>query len=381
MRYLCHPLGEYTQDSQYDYYTYTDDPTGLWPHQFGKLDLNCREKPVYSMTNGIVSSIWTSDGVTGINIRTSDLGICKVTGKDVIIRYLHWNESYVSEGDNVKIGQKIALSGNQGSGGEWHLHIDMYWADQPGGASAANAVRMGPYRDKIIPYYPDLDIRSQDTIRLYPTQDRMAIGDYLLYHIFTQNIIKVSQNVPEDSHAAVIWNWFINANIPNVSNRPELIAGIIGNFQTESYPAIDVLGTNGTYYGPWCQSGTSFRDYMINAGFSFHPYTTNPSNASGAIPSALTWLTQNSGDWVNWFMSVINQVSSQTGEAGARAYAELFCVCIERCVEILPQYPGDPVLDSGVRQVVRNEYGTEHKYQGLNSRREHAAAIYNQFAK
>lgn len=182
-------------------------------------------------------------------------------------------------------------------------------------------------------------------------------------------------DAPTDTNAGRIWNWFKYANIPNVSNRPELIAGIIGNCQQESYMAIDLLGCNNGYYGPWCEANEGFRSAVTSAGFSFHSYTPNPGDDSAAIPTIFTWLTESSSSWVDWLYGVINQVSSQTGEAGARAYAELFCVCVERCVG-----GSDAVLDPGVYQIMTDYYGgTVYQYQHLSNRRDNAANIYNTF--
>jgi hypothetical protein len=205
---------------------------------------------------------------------------------------------------------------------------------------------------------------------------RAALRLVLNVSIFALNCsIVVFPDAPTDTHAGVIWNWFKYAGIPNVSNRPELIAGIIGNCQQESYAAIDVLGCKGKFYGPWCESNAGFRNYMTSNGFTFHTYTTTPGDASNAIPYAFTWLTQQSDSWVNWLAGVIDQVSSQTGEAGARAYAELFCLCVERCVG-----GSDAIQDPGVVQIMHDFYGgTTYYYQDLGKRRDNAAAIYHQF--
>ena len=182
-------------------------------------------------------------------------------------------------------------------------------------------------------------------------------------------------DAPTDTNAGRIWNWFKYANIPNVSNRPELIAGIIGNCQRESYIAIDLLGSGNGFYGPWCESNENFRTTVINAGYTFHPYTANPGDDSAAIPTIFTWLTQSSSSWTDWLYDVIDQVANQTGEAGARAYAELFCVCIERCIN-----GTDAVLDPGVHQIMTDYYGgTVYDYQHLSERRDNAANIYNTF--
>ena len=136
-----------------------------------------------------------------------------------------------------------------------------------------------------------------------------------------------------------------------------------------------MLGNSTSYYGPWCEANAGFRTAVTNAGFSFHPYTANPGDDSAAIPTIFTWLVDSSPSWTDWLYDVINQVSSQTGEAGARAYAELFCVCIERCVG-----GSDAVLDPGVYQIMTDYYGgTVYQYQHLANRRDNAANIYNTF--
>ena len=181
-------------------------------------------------------------------------------------------------------------------------------------------------------------------------------------------------DAPETTNAGKIWNWFKYAGIPNVSNRPELIAGIIGNCQIESYMAIDLLGSGSGFYGPWCESNAGFRTTMTNAGYSFHSYTYSPGDDSAAIPTIFNWLTQQSESWVKWLVDVIDQVAEQTGEAGARAYAELFCVCVERCT------PGEgSVIDPGVYQIMIDYYHTAYLYQAISARRDAAADIYNQF--
>ena len=182
-------------------------------------------------------------------------------------------------------------------------------------------------------------------------------------------------DAPTDTNAGRIWNWFKYANIPNVSNRPELIAGIIGNCVNESFSAIDLLGSGGGYYGPWCESQVSFINTVTNAGYTFHQYTASPGDDSAAIPTIFNWLTQQSDSWVNWLINVISQVTNQTGEAGARSFAELFCVCVERCIN-----GTDAVLDPGVSQIMKDYYrGTIYQYQKLGDRRDSAAQIYRQF--
>lgn len=181
-------------------------------------------------------------------------------------------------------------------------------------------------------------------------------------------------DAPTDTHAGVIWNWFKHANIPNVSNRPELIAGVIGNCQAESYMAIDLLGCNDGYYGPWCESNIEFRTTVINAGYSFHPYTASPGDDSASVPTIFTWLTQQNPNWTYWFTRHIDMVTNQTGEAGARAYAELFAVDVEICID-----GGYVVEDPGVEAAIWDRYDRTYTYQDLDRRRDNAANIYNTF--
>ena len=185
----------------------------------------------------------------------------------------------------------------------------------------------------------------------------------------------VVPEAPTSSNAGIIWNWFRDAGIPNVSNRPELIAGIIGNCQQESFASIDVLGQSGIYCGPWCESNTAFKSYMQNNGFTFHAYSTSAGLQAAPIPYAFTWLTQQHPSWVNWLYNCIDQVQNKTGVEGARAYAELFCVCVERCIN-----GAYSVEDPGVYQIMRNYYGGRvYTYQDLSNRRNNAEAIYRQF--
>ena len=368
MRYLCHPLGEYSQTSGYDYYTYSG-------HE-GKVDIPCPVgTTVYSMTDGIVTQKFRdANNNTILCIKTDDLGMAKITHNNILVRYIHWSQALVEVGDVVKAGQEIALSGNEGESTGPHLHVDFQWDN---GGSGGGVVRMGGQYASLVSQYYSYQDRAYDTIRDVDTNAQIPIEDYLIYHIFTQDIVKVTGDVPVDSNAAAVWNWFRNANIPNISNRPEVIAGILGNFKQES--GIDILGygnVQGTaYYGPWCQSGTDFKNYVNNAGFTFHPYGSGETLQADAVPTVLKWLTERSGDWVGWFSQVVNQVQSQTGTAGARAYAELFAVCVERCVN-----GGFAVIDPGVRQVMFNYYGIEYFYQDLDNRRDYAEDFYRQFA-
>lgn len=191
-----------------------------------------------------------------------------------------------------------------------------------------------------------------------------------------------ASTVTEDSDAAAVWNWFVNAGIAGVSDKPEVIAGIIGNFMCEApnygdYYGFMVLGNGGGYYGMWCESNSDFRTYMSNQGFSWYSYYDDePSNSRDreAIPYELTWLTQYSSTWSGNFMDNIAAPNSQTGEAGARAYAELFAAGVEICPGTYGDY--DIVRDSGVANC---PFTSQGYYQGLVTRRDRAAEVYKKF--
>lgn len=377
MHYVCHPLGEYSQDPNYRFYSYQG-------HGDSKLDFNAPEgKDVFAMFPGVITYAgWDSyGGGNFITLKSTNNAYSDITGLPLYLRYMHLSQILVTYNQEVKAGDLIGKSGNTGQSTGPHLHLDM-------STNGTNPLQYPVITEDVaLRLRSDYDYEGHkhDLIAdLDNPGSGWEYGDNYYYHLIGQPTIWINKSsggdvpeVPTDTHAGVIWNWFRNANIPNVSNRPELIAGIIGNFQAESYIAIDVLGNNGQYYGPWCESNGGFRTYVTNAGFTFHPYTSTPSNASAAIPTVLEWLTKYSESWVSWLSRVIDQVSSKTGEAGARAYAELFCVCVERCV-------GGTVAvdDPGVRQIMLDYYGgTSYLYQDLGTRRNNAAAIYNQFAR
>ena len=131
----------------------------------------------------------------------------------------------------------------------------------------------------------------------------------------------------------------------------------------------------------WCESNSGIREAIYNAGLSglWYPYfnrnLTFDTEKQG-VPVQLEWLTTGSTEsWGNFFMNNVENVTNKTGTAGARAYAELFCISVERCVG-----GSDAVQDSGVHRAMTNYYGgTVYYYQELNQRRNYAERVYNDF--
>ena len=189
-----------------------------------------------------------------------------------------------------------------------------------------------------------------------------------------------SNPIDGDSIAAQCWNWFIQAGIPGVSDKPEVVAGIIGNMMQETGGGtydLMILGCGNGYYGPWCESNSGFRSAVEAAGYSWYSYYggTRSANETDAIPTVFQWLTQDSSSYVDWFATVLSSPTNQSGTAGARSYAELFCVCIERCVG------GEgSIEDPGVYKAMTDYYGgTVYTYQDLETRRSNAERVYNEF--
>lgn len=190
--------------------------------------------------------------------------------------------------------------------------------------------------------------------------------------------------IEEDSFAAIAWNWFVRAGISGVSDKPEVIAGILGNFMQETGGGtynFEVMGYGNGFYGMWCESNAGLRTAIRDAGLGdlWYPYFNRNLSFDverQGVAVQLQWLTTGSTEsWVNFFMSNVANVTNQTGVAGARAYAELFCVCVERCV-----YGSDSVEDPGVYRAMTRYYGgTVYQYQQLNTRRNYAERVYNEF--
>lgn len=85
------------------------------------LDLRARFEDVYSMFPGTVIAASYSSG--GGYYVTVDYGVCTCS-------FLHLSKIEVAKGQQVKAGQKIAVSGNSGKRTTGpHLHLSCKWSD------------------------------------------------------------------------------------------------------------------------------------------------------------------------------------------------------------------------------------------------------------
>ena len=87
----------------------------------GGNDINVDYMPVYAMDGGIVYKVAYDSGM-GHYIAIKGSG----NGKTFLTYYQHLKkDNFVSVGQAVERGQKIATSGSSGSAGTTHLHVEI----------------------------------------------------------------------------------------------------------------------------------------------------------------------------------------------------------------------------------------------------------------
>ncbi|MBQ3413422.1 hypothetical protein IJH33_01035 [Candidatus Saccharibacteria bacterium] len=186
-----------------------------------------------------------------------------------------------------------------------------------------------------------------------------------------------------DGRVEKIWNYITNINIPGLSDNPAVISGIIGNMWNETggtYNPFIVSKINGaTGLIQWMNASynTGFFAYMKEKNLDQYFSTERDPNLDEAIidlgiQAEMDFLFANGtgGVIAKPFVDAIDVPVNKTGIAGARAYADLWLVTVEKAVN------GDSAIeDPGVAAIA-----TANTYQGAAARREHAETIYNQYA-
>ena len=178
-----------------------------------------------------------------------------------------------------------------------------------------------------------------------------------------------------------VWNYFVNANIPGVSDNAAVIAGIMGNIKAES--TFNPFNKTGSYYGLWqtLLEGT-FRDNMTAAGLDQYWGSSNaPQEAQDkAIIIQLDYLLSVErwgGTGSGWpgSISFMNNLDSVDDKNSPRSYAELFLVSVEGA------YPGGSygLSDSKVRAIATSHGWGDNKWQmkGDGDRRDNAETFFN----
>ena len=188
-----------------------------------------------------------------------------------------------------------------------------------------------------------------------------------------------------------IWNYFVEAGIDGVSDNPAVIAGIMGNFYTESGYNPFMRGSNLKYRGLWMlmdsYNGVSYglnlaaeinaavgKDYWKFYGWwgstgevdnDLETVGATQNDIDTAIRIELDYLTKSEQNRSTWegFVDNIKNVANNTPSG----YSDLFLVKVERAVN-----GSSPITDPGVKKMVTGGI----YYQGSASRRNAAEDVY-----
>jgi len=211
-----------------------------------------------------------------------------------------------------------------------------------------------------------------------------------------------------NSMVARVWNLIVAQQVSGISDRPEHIAGIIGNLQAEAGLALCPFQqqTSGSRAGlglmQWSHGRrTNLENFMWRNGVSQEAFTQEMnrhlnSTCTGTCmhpPELLNRVLElqvqfmfyelrNTGE--RQYLNFVNSPTSRTGVAGARAYAELFCALALR--------PGagrangqDNIIDEGVIEARRaSQFGgagtlDRTSFSALQLRRDRAEQVFRQF--
>lgn len=145
----------------------------------------------------------------------------------------------------------------------------------------------------------------------------------------TTNIQITGGDIPEK-----VWNYFVSANIPGISDNPAAIAGIMGNIEAES--VFDPFNTNGSYCGLYQSECYGPLKKAMSGLPAWGSKNVSESDIDKAIKVQLDALVNNKNWSVKRFTDYVNSIkkagSKISGKEGAKIAAELFMVAVERCV-------------------------------------------------
>lgn len=220
-----------------------------------------------------------------------------------------------------------------------------------------------------------------------------------------------------NTRIAKVWNLIVKQHFNGISDRPEHIAGIIGNLQSEAGPAlcpfqVQISNQQGLGLMQWTNPGggstgrrTSLENFMWASGINREQFTIEMNKhlnhvCSSPCPHPPEFLNrvlevqidfmfhELKNTWEGQYMGYINYPSNRVGVAGARAYAELFCALALR--------PGtgregiDNIQDAGVRNA-RQAWGTRNgvsaterdriSFSNLDGRRNRAEQVFLEFQR
>jgi hypothetical protein len=198
---------------------------------------------------------------------------------------------------------------------------------------------------------------------------------------------------------AKTWNFIRSANIAGISDRPEHIAGIIGNMMTETGWALCPFQQNtvGNVAGlgimQWTGARrTALENFMWSNGISQAQFITEMNKHldgectydhpqpffDRVLEVQINFMFHELRTTENFYMEFVNSPSNRTGMAGARAYAELYCGLVLRPGAGIGEV--NNVLDPGVRGALQASphYGgtgvlNRVSFDRLDQRRDYAA--------
>lgn len=124
-------------------YGYRKDPISGGVRFHDGIDLRCKKEPVFSMLSGKVLIVATSKSGYGNHIVIQHGGITCTYG--------HLSRIYVKEGDEVRAGSLVALSGNSGKSTGYHLHIKL--------EEKGISINAETFLRKMITYLYDLNVQ------------------------------------------------------------------------------------------------------------------------------------------------------------------------------------------------------------------------------
>ena len=213
--------------------------------------------------------------------------------------------------------------------------------------------------------------------------------------------------MPGITNVAVVWNLIAEEHFIGISDRPEHIAGIIGNLQSEAGPAlcpfqIQVSNHVGLGLMQWSFGRrTTLENFMWDSGIceemfidEMNKHLTSYVCPPGNHPQELTdrvlaiqinfMFHELRNTWERFYMDFIDFPTNTTGVAGARAYAELFCSLALR--PGLGVTENDDIFDLGVQEALRvslfvGGVGNLERisYSALGIRRNRAEVVFRQF--
>ena len=142
--------------------------------------------------------------------------------------------------------------------------------------------------------------------------------------------------VEETDRESIIWNWFVQANIPGISNSAEIIAGILGNFKAEG-GNLDPFAWEGKGhgYGLYRATGNEYFVSEMEKEFGSNIWNTtsqlSAETVKRGIEKELEIIVSSTYNWNHsGFPDALDVPANKAGEDGAAAYAELFVLTFER---------------------------------------------------